>query len=151
MASTALETLATRVQVRLEGAEALSGVTILWGPPTGDDKPAELVMVGSDADANSGSSEREFHLVGNQQVDEEISLPITVEVSQAHQGTDLKGIYERSTAVARAVEEAIREDISFEHLFIREAILSEWRGRYFRAGEARGHHIFLTLSGRTRI
>jgi hypothetical protein len=151
MASTALGTLTERVKARLEAAAALEGVSILWGYPTGDDKARELVMVASGPDGDSGSSEREFRLLGQGKMEEDLTLPITVEVTQ-HGGTDTQTVYERSVTIAAAVETAIREDLTFSGLAWREPFhLSGWKGRYFRTDQARGHHVFLTLAGTARI
>lgn len=149
MASTALEVLGEKVQDRLE--EEMEGITILWGPPVGDDHPAEAVLIATDMEANSGRSERQFRLIGGEKVDEDISLPISVQVIQTYGGTDLKASYTRSMEIAAEVETAIRKDIGFDHLLIEAARISTWRGRYLREGEARGHMVFMTLSGTARI
>lgn len=151
MASTALEVLGEKLEERLEGAEGLNGVSILWGPPIGDDHPAESVMIATDIETNSGSAEREFRLLGGEKVDETLTLPVTVQVIQAFGGRDLKASYTRSMEIAAAVETEIRKDIGFNGLLIEAAQISTWRGRYLREGEVRGHQTFLALTGTARI
>lgn len=153
MASSALESVTAYVQKLLEdsAAENLKDITVLWGPPVGDDRPSELVMVGFGPDGQSGESEREWKLIGNQTLEEKITLELAVEVTQAFSGTNLKPAYTRSTQIAAAVETAIRADTTLGDRLILPARLSRWRGRYFRNGEARGHRVFQALTGTARI
>lgn len=153
MASTKLESVTAYVEDRLsKSADAdLKDVTVLWGPPAGDDRPAELVSVGFGPDGQSGESAREWTLIGNDSLNEEITLELMVEVTKAHIGRDLKAAYARSVKIAEAVETEIRGDETLGDRLLLPARLSRWRGRYYRDGEARGHRIFLTLTGTARI
>lgn len=149
MADSALESVTEKLQETLEDAEALKGVTILWGPPLGDDRPGEYVSVGFGPDGESGESEREWGAIGAGQLKEDLTIQLMVEASGSD-GTDLKPSYTRSFEIAADVEAEIRKDITLGDLLIMGK-LSRWRGSYFRKDSIRGHRVYQTLTGEARI
>jgi hypothetical protein len=151
MASTALEAITEYLQESLEGTESLEGVAILWGPPVGDDRPAELVSIGFGPDGESGDAERSWAGLGTGRLNESITIQLAVEVLQTGAGPDLKPAYSRSVEVAGAVETQLRTDLHLGGLLYEPAKFTHWKGRYFRADKARGHRIFQTMTGKARI
>jgi hypothetical protein len=150
MADSALERVTEKLQKTLEAAAPLKGIPVIWGPPVGDDRPAEFVSVGFGPNGESGDAERNWGPIGAGQLEEDLTIELQVE-SSGHDGTDLKGAYTRSFEIAADVEAAIRADITLGDLLLLPARLSRWRGRYFRADKVRGHRVFLTLTAQARI
>lgn len=145
-----LEAVTEYVQETLKAASDLEGVKILWGPPTGDDTPAEFIAVGFGMKGESGESDRQWVTIGGGQLDETFSIELMSHASGAN-GTDLKPAYRRSYQIANAAEAAIRVDISMDGLLLKPAHLSHLRGRYVRGDQVRGHQVFQTLTGTARI
>lgn len=148
MASSALPEVLEYLETALTKAEDLTGVTILWGPPTGDDAPKELVCVGFGEDNLSGQAERDWKLIGPKTLDEEITVALTSEVLNT---ASLKAAYERSYEISASVEAVVRGDPTLGGLLLAPARIHRWTGRYFRTGEASGHRVFQTLTGMARI
>jgi hypothetical protein len=149
MADSKLEAVTEKLQSVLKATESLKGIPILWGPPLGDDRPAEFVSVGFGPNGESGDAERDWGPIGAGQLDEELTIELAVEAS-GFDGTDLKAAYTRSFAIAADVEAAIRKDMFLGNL-VYQAKLSRWRGRYFRESSVRGHRVFQTFTADTRI
>jgi hypothetical protein len=150
MADSALEAITLYLEETLTGAENLEDVSVLWGPPVGDNKPAEFVAIGMTPEGQSGEVEREWGPIGGQKMDEEFSLDIVVEAGGMH-GEDMKTPFIRSVELANAVESAIRDDITLGDLLLLPARFVRRRGQYFRADKLRGHRVFQTLTGTARI
>jgi hypothetical protein len=150
MSESALPAITEFLQGVLEDADDLKDVSIVWGPPLGDDRPAELVCVGFGEDGQSGESSRDWATLGGGKLDEEFEVEVTTDV-QGHHGTDLKAAYDRSFELNNAVEGAIRADISLGGLLLEPARISRAKGSYYRADKTRGHRVFLTLTGTARI
>jgi hypothetical protein len=150
MPDCALPEFTELVEKVLEEAEDLKGTSIFWGPPTGDDKPLELIILGADKDAMSGSADREWGPIGAGVLDEALELPMAVEVS-LNSGTNTKPAYTRSFEIAAAVESALRADLDLGGFLLMPAKFSALQGRFFRSDRLRGHHVFLTLTGTARI
>lgn len=148
MASTKLEDVLGYLHEKL--TEELE-TTVIWGPPVGDDQPAKLVSVGFGPDGESGDSNREWRFIGNQELDETITVEIAAQAISVG-ATSMKTPYTASRELAAEVENVIREDITLgDNVFKGNTKLSRWRGRYFRADKAPGHRFFLTLTGTARI
>lgn len=144
----ALEYLETRLGASVDAD--LAAVTVAWGPPIDDSRPAEGVYVGFGLEGESGDSNRNWGPIGERKLDEDLELHVAVEVTQTD-GTNLKPAYTRSRLIAEAVEREIRADITLGDILMKGASITRTRGRYFRTAEARGHRVFLTLAGTARI
>lgn len=151
MASTKLEAAISYVKGKLEEAEALKGATVLWGPPVGDDRPAQVICVGFGPEGESGSSSREWKNLGGEKLEEDLTIELMVEVLQIGGGADLQPAYTASVELAEAVEDVIRTDETLGGLLMLPARLSTWRGQYVKVDPGRGHRVFMTLTGSARI
>jgi len=127
----------------------LSGVTISWGPFTDDERPDDIVYVGYGRDGTSGETRREWGPIGQQRLDEEIDVPITVEASIEGNPSN-KDVFQRSEDIANAVEREIRSDITAGDSLLKGGRLRQRRGEFFRL-ESRGHRVFMTFTGTARI
>lgn len=129
-------------------------VPVLWGPPTGGSTPTEFISVGFGMNGESWESDRDWVGNGRVTVDEDFKLVLCVESTVAS-GPDLRPAFDRSIAIAKEVEAALREDPGVEaadtHAQIRNLKFSRMAGRYFRLDKTRGHRVFLTITGIARI
>ena len=155
MPESAIEVVTAFVQDTLEASEeeALAGVSILWGPPVGDDRPREFVAVGASADdADSWESKRDWIGLGRTILDEDFTVHLAIQVEQ-HDGTNLQPALKRSVEIATAVEAELRKDphMTGAEAQIRNVKMSRLRGRYFRSDQTRGHQVLLTITGIARF
>lgn len=154
MAGSAIEAVTEYAYNALRAAEGLEGVSVLWGPPSGDDTPQEAVLVGFGPDGESWNAERDWVGIGRTTLDETFTLELQ-SVALYQDGPDLGPTFRRSVAIAEAVEAVLRADPHFSEAKadaqLRNVRFSAFRGRYFRVDKARGHRVFQTITGIARI
>lgn len=139
--STAVPAAKSALLASMQAAPGLSGVTVVRGKP--DPEPSEFVSLWS------AECEREYASLGQQRLDEEISLTVVVDVASAA-GTDYGPAETRAWALFDAVEGAVRADLTLGGVWRFDRI-SKVRQEFFRQDRRRGCRVFLTITGKARI
>lgn len=95
----------------LRAASGLSGVTVIDGPPVGDQADTEYVYVGWQPDSdNAVEFAQDFNATGARTRDEEFSILCTVDTWDG--GDDVAARRARAFALLAALEDAIRATVA---------------------------------------